>query len=177
MLTLPALATDPQHPEDPREVGEPLWPWFRSAEELGRLATLDPRNFHALQQQDPRAEGGTEWGSSLLPDSIWFSDWPRDLQLRVIALDPSKGKDSKHGDYSAYTLLGRCRDGNLWVEADLARRPTTQIVADGIELGRRFESETEGRLDGFGVESDSFQELLADEFVRQTKVSGVHLPI
>jgi len=179
VLTLPALATDAPHPEDWRLPGESLWPWFRTAEEWEQRRKLEPRDFYALDQQDPRAEGGTEWDAACFPNSIWFDDWPPadDLQLLVIALDPSKGKDAAHGDYSALVALARDRAGGLWVEADLARRPTPRIVTDGIEFARRVQEETGLDLEGFGCESDQFQELLADEFVRQTRAAGFALPM
>jgi predicted phage terminase large subunit-like protein len=75
-----------------------------------------------------------------------------------MALDPSKGADARGGDYSAYVMLGIGDDGVMYVEADLARRPTTQMIADGVELCRTF------RPDAFGVESNQFQELLCDQF-------------
>ncbi len=180
VLTLPALATDQRHPEDRRQLGEALWPWLRLRAELEMMRQTEPRDFSALQQQDPRAEGGTEWEASCFPASIWFDDWPTGdgfLQFLTIGLDPSKGRDASHGDYSALVALARGRDGSLWVEADLARRPTPRIVADGIEFARRVQAETGLTLDGFGCESDQFQELLADEFVRQTKAAGFMLPI
>ena len=175
IITLPALATDKRCEGDNRQPGDALWPWFRSAEELERMRQLEPRDFYALEQQDPRAEGGTEWDASCFPDSIWFDDWPNGIGVFVISLDPSKGKDAKHGDYSALVGLGRTADGTLWVEADLARRPTPRIVADGIEFARRLEDEARRPLDGFGCESDQFQELLADQFVNQTKAEGFML--
>ncbi len=58
-----------------------------------------------------------------------------------IALDPSKGADARRGDYSAFVLVASIARGVMHVEADLARRPTPQIVADGIELCRRFAAE------------------------------------
>lgn len=178
ILTFPALATyGPRHPADRRQPGEALWPWFKSRAELEAIRDLEPRDFASLYQQDPRPEGGTEWDASLFSDSIWFDDWPRKLTLLVIALDPSKGKDAKHGDYSAFVVLGRTDDGTLWIEADLARRPTTRIVSDGFELYTRIEQETDKRIDGFGVESDQFQELLAMEYVRQSKERGIQMPV
>lgn len=179
VLTLPALATDHPHPDDLRAVGEALWPWLRSRAELEQMRLTEPRDFAALQQQDPRAEGGTEWEASCFPPSIWFDDWPKgdELQFLTIGLDPSKGKSASHGDYSALVAVARGRDGTLWVEADLARRPTPRIVTDGIEFARRIQEETGLVLDGFGCESDQFQELLADEFVRQTKAAGFTMPV
>jgi predicted phage terminase large subunit-like protein len=58
-------------------------------------------------------------------------------------------------------------EGRLFVEADLARRPTPQIVADGVELYRRF------RPHAFGLETNAFQDLLGDEFVRAFRAAGL----
>ena len=49
------------------------------------------------------------------------------------------------------------RPGVIYVEADMARRPTPQMVADGVALCRRF------RPTVFGVEANQFQELLCGE--------------
>ena len=84
-----------------------------------------------------------------------------------MALDPSKGSDARRGDYSALVMLGVDRQGMLYVEADLARRPTPQIVADGVELFRRF------RPDVFGVEANQFQDLLAGEFEAEFRRQGI----
>ena len=62
------------------------------------------------------------------------TSWPANLAVKTMALDPSKGADSRRGDYSAFVMLGVDRQGILYVEADLARRPTPDIVADGVEL-------------------------------------------
>ncbi|MGD9633950.1 MAG: hypothetical protein AB7G28_20090 [Pirellulales bacterium] len=94
-------------------------------------------------------------------DTIWFDRWPGDLAIRAIALDPSKGKDAQRGDFSAYVLVGIDASGVIYVEADLARRPTPQMVADGAALCRRFQPAI------FGVEANQFQELLADEIAAE----------
>lgn len=172
VLTLPALATDKPHPDDWRKPGEALWPWFRDAAAWEQRRLLEPRDFHALDQQDPRAEGGTEWDAALFPSSIWFDDWPKELQLLVVALDPSKGRSASHGDYSALAAIGRTKDGTLWIEADLARRTTTRILHDSVEFVTRIGAETGHPVDGFGVESDQFQELLADQLAEHYAKTG-----
>lgn len=177
ILTLPAIATDIRHPEDPRQPGEALWPWLRPIAELEQMRRLEPRDFAALQQQEPRGEGATEWPSDLFGPDIWFDEWPRDLNLRVMSLDPSKGKNAKHGDYSAHVMLARCNEGYLWVQADLRREPTTQIVATGLALAEQFQRETGGILDGFGIEANAFQELLANAYIAQSRAKGIQLPI
>ena len=84
-----------------------------------------------------------------------------------MALDPSKGSDARRGDYSAIVLLGVDRQGMFYVEADLARRPTPEMVADGAEWFRRF------RPDVFGVEANQFQDLLAGEFEAEFRRQGI----
>ncbi len=78
-----------------------------------------------------------------------------------MALDPSKGGDGRRGDYSAFVMLGIDAAGVVYVEADLARRATPQMVADGAELCRRFRPQV------FGVEANQFQELLAGEIAAE----------
>jgi predicted phage terminase large subunit-like protein len=94
-----------------------------------------------------------------------------DWQEQRRALDPSKGKDAEVGDYSALVKLGRDKNGILYVEADLKRRPTPQLIADSVEMVRLFEP------DAFSVETNQFQELLAAEFWRVAEQQKVHLPI
>src|SRR4029078_2754767 len=76
----------------------------------------------------------------------------------ILALDPSKGADSKIGDYSAYVLLGIDRHGVLYVEAEMARRPTPEMVETGVRLCERFNPHS------FGLEANQFQDLLRGEF-------------
>ena len=88
------------------------------------------------------------------------------MQFKTLALDPSKGADSQHGDYSAFVILGVDPQGILYVEADLARRPTPQMVADGVSLCERHQ------IDTFGVEANQYQELLAGEFEAEFQRRG-----
>jgi len=121
---------------------------------------------------------GAEWPAAWFPETLWFHTWPADVTFRVMALDPSKGSAARDGDYSAFVTAARDGKGVWWVEADLDnRRPTSQIVADALALASRFEAETGGPLDGFGCESDQFQELLADQIRAASRAAGVQLPL
>lgn len=173
VLSLPAVATgiDP-HPDDHRKPGEALWPWFKNVAALDKIRAMEPQDFAALYQQNPRPEGGLEWPSDFFGPDIWFDDWPvKDIIVRVMALDPSKGRDAKTGDYSAFVMLGLDRQGRLWCDADLARRHPSQIVEDGLRLHRYFSSQA------IAVETNQFQELLAHEFLRIAKEKGTALPL
>ncbi|QVL32334.1 hypothetical protein KIH39_26465 [Telmatocola sphagniphila] len=170
VLTFQSLKTqDPRiepRPNDKRKEGEALVPWIRSKEQLEEERALEPRAFAALDQQLPEAEGGYEFNADWFEGSdLWFDQFPRgDLTFTGIALDPSLGRNAKHGDYSAYVLLASDDSGTLWVEGDLARRPTTTMVDDGLDLAVRFQRETGRYLDGFGCETVGFQELLQPLF-------------
>jgi predicted phage terminase large subunit-like protein len=171
VLTLPAVCLDPPGPGDPRQPGEALWPDRYPVADLEKVRAASAYDWSSQYQQQPRPEGGTEWPEEYFGPSIWFDEWPERLTLRVISLDPSKGRESKWGDYSALVLLGRAHDGTLYVEADLQRRPTPRIVADGLEHYRTF------GCDAFGVEANAFQELLAEDLARQSAAAGIALPV
>jgi predicted phage terminase large subunit-like protein len=64
--------------------------------------------------------------------------------------------------------VGIDSNGVVYVEADLARRPTPQMVADGVALCSRF------RPTAFGVEANQFQELLCGEFAAEFTRQGLH---
>ena len=114
---------------------------------------------------------GAEWPDSYFGPGIWFSDWPTDLVLRTIALDPSKGKDAKSGDYCAFVLLGRSSDGMLWCEADLGFWTAEQLVDMAIEHQRIF------LADAFAIESNVFQSLLASQVAKVSQARGIMVPV
>jgi len=130
-------------------------------QEYGGLLALQELEGQFLDVQ------GSEWPGEYFTPDIWFDDWPR-CDIKVLALDPSKGKDSKHGDYSALVLLGRCLEtGILYCDGDLARRPTSRIIQEGLELYRRADPMA------WAIETNQFQELLADEIARVGQDTGL----
>lgn len=171
VLSFPALAEDTRHPEDPRKSGEALWPQRYSLEELRKTQAASPYDWASLYQQNPRPEGGTEWPDTFFGPGIWFDEWPQGMTIKTLALDPSKGKDAKWGDYSAIVRLGRDKAGILYCEADLARRNTERIVSDSIEHQRVFGA------DAFAVETNAFQELLAVQISQQSAALGMMVPV
>lgn len=99
---------------------------------------------------------------------IGFDEWPTDgLLYRVNALDPSKGKSGRQGDYSAIISLAIDRHNVLWVDADMAIRDTTRIIADSLRIFTAF-----GGM-AFGIETNSFQELLAGDMKRAALEMGM----
>jgi len=148
-----------------------LWPEVENLYTLMCMRVEGGRAaFEREKQNSPVNPDLCEWPEEYFDESIWFDQWPAGLVVKTMALDPSKGRDARRGDYSAMVLLGVDRQGLVFVEADLARRPTPQIVADGVELLRRF------RPDVFGIEANQFQDLLGAEFETQLHRQGLFGP-
>jgi len=150
-----------------------LWP---EREDLYKLmclrATIGSAAFASEKQGDPVNPDLCEWGNDYFDyPGFWFDQWPERLAIKTLALDPSKGKDSKVGDYSAYVRYGRDGAGYEYVEADVRRRATDAIVADGVEHVRQFQP------DGFAVETNTFQELFVTEFRREGQRLRIDLPL
>ncbi len=141
--------------------GENLYTLMQLRAEIGQTA------FDREKQGSPVNPANCEWPESYFGEHIWFDAWPDDIQVRTVALDPSKGRDARRGDYSAFVLLGIDCNGVLYVEADMARRPTPQLVADGVAICDRF------RPNAFGVEANQFQELLCGEFASEFARQGI----
>jgi hypothetical protein len=152
---------------------ELLWPEVEPLLALMQLRIrIGKAAFASEKQGDPINPEACEWPAEYFDyPGFWFEQWPSDLEIKTLALDPSKGKDAKTGDYSAFVKYGRDRQGVEYIEANLARRPTDQIVAEGVAMVQQFEP------DGFAIESNQFQELLRTDFLAEGKKQKVDLPI
>ena len=170
MVKFPALAEE----QDVlgRQPGEALWPEMYSRERLEQVRTArTPYYWQAMYQQNPQAEGSAEWPAEFFGPEIWFEEWPREWRCKAVALDPSKGTDAKHGDYSAFAAIMLGLDGKLYVDADLALRNCTIIAETALEIQRWFQP------DWFAVEVNQFQQLLADEMWRLGQERNVLIPL
>jgi predicted phage terminase large subunit-like protein len=170
-LRLPALAED----RDPlgRAPGEALWPEVYSRAHLERVRDYQTGYYwRAMYQQSPIAEGSTEWPETFFGPSIWFDEFPQaPARVRVAALDPSKGRDAQFGDYSAFVMVHVGTDGKIYIDADLDVRNIAVIVETAVEISRTFKPE------GFAVETNQFQELLAGEIDRVAQARRVPMPL
>ena len=167
-VNLPALAKE----NDPlgRKPGEALWPERFPVEELKRIEiALEAYWWGTMYQNDPTPEGGTEWPKEYFDwPGFWFDDWPKDGSLRVMALDPSKGDESKFGDYQAYVMMQLGKDGLLYIDADLTQgRTVTGMIEAGLEIYRTFKAEA------FAIETNLFQQLVQVELERISRDRGM----
>lgn len=149
-----------------------LWSERETLYDLMRLrASIGSAAFSSEKLNDPIDPTLSEWPAEYFDyPGFWFEQWPEKMEVRVLSLDPSKGADAKRGDYSAFIRYGRV-DGLEYIEADLKRRDTAQIVADGVEHVRLF------KPDGFAIETNAFQELFRAAFIAAGREALVDLPI
>jgi len=84
--------------------------------------------------------------------------------------DPSLGKTSS-ADYSAIIIIAKAPDRRMYVlEADLKRRPPTQIMADQNEFALDY------KFSRWGIESTQFQAFFASESSRVSMEAGTNIP-
>lgn len=151
---------------------EVLWPEREPLYALMTLrATIGAAAFESEKQNNPVNPELCEWPDEYFDwPGLWFDLWPEDLAVKVLSLDPSKGRDARHGDYSAWVRYGRAQSGVEHVEADLQRRHTEKIVADGVEHVRVFQP------DALAVETNTFQELLLAPMQAAFRAANVPMP-
>lgn len=148
-----------------------LWPGRESLLELMKSRAEDRTSFEAEKQCNPVNPALCEWGDSYFDGLVWFTKWPKRTTVKSLAIDPSKGKDAngkgaRRSDYSAIVKLARDPDGQLWVQADLARRDVRAIVIDAVRAHIDF------RPDVAVVESNQFQSLLAPDLEEEAARQG-----
>lgn len=161
--------------------GKPDWEcWQRptsdnpliTAEEL-ELIRNGPNSSPRVFAQEYLAQF-TEIEGALFPsvyfdDPLWCddaTDWPAGFELSAIAIDPSIGRESKPGDFSAIVFAG-LSGGKFYVEADLRRRPPMEIVADTIAMYRRLMPCV------VSIEANAFQAVMAPLFDLVCERSGI----
>lgn len=132
---------------------------------------MGPRAFAQEMGASFLSMEGAFFDGAYFGDHIWFTDWPAEgVVHRVMALDPSLGKTDK-ADYSAMILMARTNDNKLFVDASIERRDVIQTIDDSIRLARGFDPL------GFAIETNQFQELMADELRRRALSERYALPV
>ena len=133
------------------------WPELYSVLALMKMRAMGHASFEQEMQCNPIDYSLCEWGDMFDGDDIWFDDWPTERACTVMALDPSKGKDARRGDYQAIVFLVVGQDGYLYVDCDMRRRPVRQLVQDMVAYTAQEQP------DVAVVESNQFQECIVHE--------------
>lgn len=165
LLVLPAVAKE----DDPigRRPGEALWPDRFDASALVKIRRqVGEYWWRALYQQDPRNPEGSEWPEEYFSER--FTDWPDsgEVVLRMMALDPSKGKSDRAGDYQAITLGYATRE-KLFVSARLERISIANLADQFVRIA------ADHQIHAAIVETNQFADLLADQIQQAAEARGI----
>ena len=176
VLKLPAICEAAgTHPDDPRQAGEALWPARYDVDALHKIKANSLYEWSSQYQQNPSPEGGTEWPATFFGPHIWFDEWPRcPWKVRVVGLDPAKGRGNKTSDYSSFVELAVDTDLHIWIDADMSNsRPVEaapgqpSICQTGVDIVRTR------RPAGILIETNGFQELVATSLYRWLINAGI----
>ncbi len=157
-----------EHKAEMVEGAEILWPELEDLYALMFMRASEGHTaFESEKQNNPIDPSKCEWEPMLFEgEDIWFDKWPARSQCAVMALDPSKGKADKPGDYQAIVSVVVSDDGVLYVDADLGRRGIEGMMDQLVMISSDFNP------DVVVVEDVQFQELLIPEIeVRAAKKS------
>jgi len=146
------------------------------------LLQSDPSYYRRLMSL-PTQERERFLEGSWLGSSGGDTEWPRDLFLglfvpaaefpdinhpggcvRMFAVDPSKGRSTKQGDYSAIVCIAQTRDLK-YIDADAARRSPGQIVEDLFLFCEQDHHKIRSG-DLIGIEALQFQSIFIDLIMR-----------
>ena len=146
-----------------------LWPQVEDLYTLMCLRAESGRSaFEREKQNSPLNPELCEWPEAYFTEKIWFDDWPSQPPRQSHRIGPpAKAATLTAATTPPSSPWPSTTDGTLYVQADMARRPTPQMVADGVEIYRQFKPHM------FGVEANQFQELLAPEFATAFRQQGL----
>jgi len=129
-------------------------------------APLDPRECifseAKLRYWDDDYEGVPELLAALGQDGYFYG-----------ACDPSLGHRKDRGDYSAIIVLYHVIETkvNYVIAADLARRGPDDTIERILHYAAKYS------FNKFGVETNQFQEIMADNIEKRARKRGIQLPL
>jgi predicted phage terminase large subunit-like protein len=157
VLNLPAIAED--NDLLGRRVGEALVPERFGVEALDRIKlTLgggDARDWLALYQQRPVAEGGGEFKESWIQRYVNVNAGRG--MTKVLLVDPASGRREKsaNNDYTSIWVVGLGSDGNYYVLDFIRDRLNlAQRTAALFRLHRKWRPEHPVRYEQYGMQAD-----------------------
>lgn len=160
-----------QHEPSMTDGSSVLWPDYEPLYDLMRMRAEEGHaSFECEKQSNPINPDACEWPESYFGDHIWFDEWPENPGVVLAACDPSKGAGAKLGDYSAI-VWGVEKDGILYLDASLQRRPSEQLVVDYVGICRQW------AVHACSIETNQFQELLVHDLEQESQRQGYVMPL
>lgn len=112
-VDFPAIRVDLHNPDDPREIGEALWPQKYDETKLAQIkASIGNRGWSSLYQQKPVAQGGNLIkGASFVRYKHGVT--PKILHRKIYADTAMKTKE--HNDRSVFECWALCEDKKIYL--------------------------------------------------------------
>ncbi len=134
VLRLPAIKESNDNPEDPREIGEALWPQKFGMKQLMTIRANSSRDWASLYQQRPTAEGGN------IIQSHWIKYYkviPQKFDQMIQSWDFAV-KDKNGSDYTACQIWGRIKADKYLIYQFRARVSFPVACQKVVEISRMF---------------------------------------
>lgn len=135
VIKLPALKENNENAEDPRKIGEPLWPEkFSIKDLLSTKSSIGSREWSALYQVRPTAEGG----------NIIQSHWIKTYKVRPTKFDQMiqvwdfATKDKQNSDFAVGQVWGRVGANKYLLYQVRGRWDFPTAVKKVLEVSRMF---------------------------------------
>lgn len=134
VIRFPAIKDDQDNPDDPRQLGEALWPdkfneqWLTAARKAGS------RDWSALYQQKPNSEDGNIFKAS------WFRyyDVLPDRFDQIIQSWDFAVKDKTGADYNVGTVWGRLGTQKYLLHMERGRWSFPDVCQKVLDVTKRF---------------------------------------
>lgn len=99
-------------------------------------------------------------------DDLWFDEFPRDLVLKLVSLDPSLGETMK-SDYQAVVQWGIDRNGCEYVDCHMVRQDTPNLCKTVVDICRWHKPQE------LVVEAVAFQRMLGPDLEAEANEQGI----
>ena len=134
ILSLPAIREDMKNPDDPRQLGEGLWPAKFSMQNYMALKAASDRDWAALYQQTPTKEGGNiireEWFR-------YYDNLPPRFDQIIQSWDFAT-KDKTTSDYSVGAVWGRIKHDKYLIDVVRGRWSFPEAVEQVVKLSKKW---------------------------------------
>jgi len=145
-----------------------LWPEVFPLLELMKAWAEEPFAFMSEMQGEGRDPAKCEWPDSYFEGDIWYDETPEGES--VLALDPSKGANTKRGDYQAI-VRATLVDKTYYLEADIERRPIEAMCRRALLMMQ------EHSTNELVSEENMHNGLLEPELLRVAEELGIHATV
>jgi len=156
-----------------------LWPERYDLDQLRKIRhslTVSEKSWqwNCLYQNDPMGDPAFKDFPDSYFDGIFYSgDRPSTpARFKLLSFDPSCGSDKRTGDYAACLFAVLDRAGVYWIDDSFMELAPVSVVEDqAVDMVERH------RPDAFIVETNNFQEVVADNIVAKCDAKRLPCPI